>query len=102
MRLLLREIFARYNYMPTEYPGQVSKCEGKCCSFLFMSENFESLRYRKSRAHVQAFLFHSHEVCVFILDQEVDILIVTFLFTFVGYFPNKTCNAHTNVSGESE
>ena len=73
--------------------------KGKYDSFLFIGENFESLRYRKSRAHVKAFVFHSYEVSGFILDPEMGILIeIFFFYTFVGYFPNKTDNVHTNVT----
>ena len=54
--------------------------KGKYDSFLFIGENFESLRYRKSRAHVKAFVFHSYEVSGFILDPEMGILIEIFFF----------------------
>jgi hypothetical protein len=55
------------------------------------------MRYRKSRSHVQAFLFHIYEVSGFILNPEMGILIVNF-FIFVGYFPNKIGNVHMNVT----
>jgi hypothetical protein len=52
----------------------------KMRGFLFVREKFESLRYRKSRARVQVFLFHSYEVSGFILDPEMGILIVNLFY----------------------
>jgi hypothetical protein len=78
---LLRKTFVRYNYIHTEYPGQLSKSD----SFVFISENVENMKYRKSRSHVQAFIFHVYEVSGSILNPEMGILIVNFLLSSVTF-----------------